>query len=217
MKNQKFLIIGVVALSLAVFIFGANYYRKMENESRASQNSVLPDNSLLIKDTSPSIGPSIAKVTLVEFLDPECESCRMMHPVIKNILKDYENKIRYVLRYMPFHANSAIAASWLEATRDQNKFWESLDILFLKQPEWGDHHSPKPELIPQFLKEIGVDIESANIARSNPEIQARIEQDKKDGLALGVGGTPTYFVNGHMLLELGEFQLKGLINEELAK
>ena len=157
----------------------------------------------------------IAMPLWVEFLDPECESCRVMHPYLKAILKEYEGRVHYILRYMPLHGNSVYAASMLEAAREQGKYWEALDALFEQQPAWADHHTPKPELVPQILGKLGLDVERLNADAKNPAIAARIEQDRKDGQQLGVRGTPTFFVNGRMLDELGDGPLRQAIESVL--
>jgi len=216
MKKDLSVIIGTLALAVAVFVAAYMFYQNKQSPSEAKSSQPLRAKSeLLLREWSPTQGPSMARVVVVEFLDPECESCRAIHPIVKKVLNDYEGKIHYVLRYMPFHHNSVLAAKWLEASREQNKYWEALDALFDKQPEWASHHAPKPELIPSILQSVGVDIKLAEAALNNPEFEKRIQQDKEDGNKLGVRGTPSFFVNGRMLNELGERPLRSLIDEEL--
>ena len=221
MKKNIYLVLGIFILAVS-FFWGASYFYKKNQDVQTtgpesnSQNTVA-DLSLLIRDWSPTLGPSLARIVIVEFLDPECESCRAMHPILKNVLKDYPGTVRYILRYMPLHQNSTAAAAWLEATREQDKYWESLDVLFEKQPEWADHHSPRPDLVPKFLKSIGVDTKRAALTKNQQEIIGRIQKDKEDGARLGVTATPTFFVNGQRLLELGDTSLRALIEEEMLR
>ncbi|MBP7843515.1 MAG: thioredoxin domain-containing protein [Proteobacteria bacterium] len=218
MKKDFYLIVGVVALVASLFFGAQLIYKKTTTSVENGAQPQLPlraDLSLLVKDWSPNLGPSMSRIIVVEFLDPECESCSAMHPIVKAVLKDYEGRIRYVLRYMPFHKNSELAAKWLEAAREQGKFWEALNILFEKQAEWAAHHSPRPELIPSILKDIGINVKQAIVALENPEFEKRIRQDKEDGTRAGVTGTPTFFVNGRVLQNLGDAPLRALIEEEL--
>lgn len=218
MKKDVYMVSGIVALVAAIFAGGTVLYNQKSARPTtgiSSQDTLRVRQEFLVNDWSPTLGPSMARVVLVEFLDPECESCRAMHPVIKGLLKEYDGRIRYVLRFMTFHANSGLAVKWLEAAREQDKFWESLDVLFEHQPEWASHRQPRPELIPDFLKSAGVDIARANKAKENPEFDKHIAQDKEDGQRSGVTGTPTYFVNGRILEEIGEMPLKMMIEEEL--
>ena len=221
MNKNIYLVVGTLFLAIAMFLGAFYIYKKNQNILTTGPESIskpsVADWSLLVRDWSPTLGPTMARINIVEFLDPECESCRAMHPVLKNILKDYEGKIRYVLRYMPLHQNSGSAAAWLEAAREQDKFWEALDILFEKQPEWASHHAPQPALVPKFLKAIGVDTKRAALDKDKQELAERIERDKQDGTRLGVTGTPTFFVNGRRLMELGDASLRSLIEEEILR
>jgi len=157
-----------------------------------------------------------AKVFVVEFFDPECESCRKFHPFMHTLMEDYKGKIQIVMRYAAFHQNSIFAIKILEAARKQNKYWEALEILFQHQPEWGDHHNPRPELIWNFLPRLGIDIEKIKAEMDDPSIQKIIDQDAKDVALLEVKGTPTFFVNGKPLEQYGPEYLKEAIERELS-
>ncbi len=209
MKKNLYIVVGIILAVISAFSVGTLVYK-----TRLPSGEVF-ESSIFIRDHSPSLGPTIAKVVVVEFLDPECESCRAMHPVFKTVLKEYENRIRYVVRYMSFHKNSAVAIKWLEAAGKQGKYWEALESLFESQPIWGDHHNPRPDLIPQFATRVGVDKALAETEIKNPAYDALIQQDREDAQKLGVKATPTIFVNGKMLQELGYNPLVQLIENEL--
>ena len=220
MKRDAYVIAGALTLVVVAFVVAMTLYKKSNTDPQPvsqAKTSSRVSADVLIKDWSPSLGPTMARVVVVEFLDPECESCRAMHPIVKKTLKQYEGRIRYVLRYMPYHANSELAARWLEAAREQNLYWESLDAMFERQPEWGSHHAPRPELIPEILKSVGVDVKKAGIAKENVKFGEWIAQDKADGVLAGVNGTPTFFVNGVMLRELDETSLVALIESALGE
>jgi protein-disulfide isomerase len=134
-KEIKILVlIGVVVVIAAVV--GARYYRESVQKERKSTATFGP----LVREDSAALGPADAQVTLVEFLDPECESCAGFYPTVKQILKDYDGKVRLVVRYMTFHQNSALAAAFTEAAGEQGKYWEMQERLFRRQPEWGERH-----------------------------------------------------------------------------
>jgi protein-disulfide isomerase len=170
-----------------------------------------------VRPHSHTLGPPDAKVTLVEFLDPECESCRAMYPMVKHLLGEYSGRVRLVIRYMPFHPNSLFAAAALEAAAEQGRYWDMLETLFANQPQWGSHHDPKPHLIPELARGIGLDMAAFGEAMTNPAARQKVEIDRADGQSLGVTGTPTFFVNGKRLERLGYEPLKALIDEALAK
>lgn len=213
MKSNRAFLLVAAACVVMVFVILALWIRKQEPAPTPSAPPA--DTAALVRDHSPTKGPKDAQVTIVEFLDPECEACRAMHPIVTSLLKEYEGKVRLVIRYMPFHGNSRMAASALEEARELGKFEQALDILFEKQPEWADHHQPKPELIPVFLKQVGVDEGRLFPPSLLPKHQSKIDLDESDGIKLGVQGTPTFFVNGKMLGELGHAPLKAAIEEAL--
>ena len=213
MTNNRAFLLVTAACVVMVFVILALWSRK--NEPAATPSAPVADTAALVRDHSPTKGPKDAKVTIVEFLDPECEACRAMHPIVTSLLAEYEGKVRLVIRYMPFHGNSRMAASALEEARELGKFEQALNILFEKQPEWADHHQPKPELIPVFLKEVGVDESRLFPPSLLPKHQSKIDLDEADGKKLGVQATPTFFVNGKMLSELGHAPLKAAVEEAL--
>jgi len=213
MKNKKILFAGSGILILLMFIFAANFYKNYENERigfLAHENS-----SIFVRDYSPQYGDEKAKVFLIEFLDPECESCRKFYPLIKNILKEYEGKVQLIVRYAPFHHNSKIAIRALEASRNQGKYWEALEVLFKYQPIWGSHHNPRPNLIFDYLAEIGLDIERVKLEMNDPKIEKMINQEVSDLKKLNVRATPTFFVNGKPLKKFGLDYLREAIKSEV--
>ena len=220
-------ILGAIAILVIVgAIVGANYYRSSVQSERVATSSN-PNNpqinpEQLVRPDSPTLGATDAKVTIVEFLDPECESCRAFNPSVKKMLKDYEGKVRLVVRYMPLHPNSVLAATFTEFAGEQGKYWQAQELLFQKQTEWGTKHgpatTPQPDvkaLFEKYAMELGFDLAQFNAAVKENRYAAKLDRDKKDGQSLGVRQTPTIFVNGRKLARLYEADLKALIEEEL--
>lgn len=218
-KDIKILALVAVAV-IAVAVVGSYLYRS------SVQSKPAPDqarNSALVRDDSPALGPADAKVTIVEFLDPECESCAAFNPVVKNMLKAYDGRVRLVVRYMPLHPNSVPAANFMEAAGEQGKYWQAQELLFRKQPDWGERHgappnAPKPNidaLFEGYAKELGLDLDKTMSAVRQNRFAAKLDRDRRDGQSLGVRRTPTIFVNGRELARLDENQLKALIDQEL--
>ncbi|MDH5358897.1 MAG: thioredoxin domain-containing protein, partial [Gammaproteobacteria bacterium] len=156
------------------------------------------------------------KVTIVEFLDPACGTCKQFHPVIKELLKKYPDKINLVVRYAPFHPGSDQMVAILEAVRKQNQFWNVLDMMFESQEYWAINHQAKPELFWGYLKGYGFDVTRIERDMKDPAIAKIIEQDLADGALLGATKTPTFFVNGKPLSSFGYQQLMNLVQSELA-
>lgn len=215
MKNKKLIFIGSAIALVIFFIVGANVYKNYEHKRLgflAKENS-----SLFIRDYSPQFGSEDARIYITEFLDPECESCRKFYPQVKNLLKVYKGKVKLIVRYAAFHKNSKIAISALEATRKQGKYWESLELLFKYQPNWGNHHNPRPDLIFEYLPLVGVNIVQLKEDMKDNKIKKIIQQDAADLRELKVRGTPTFFVNGKPLERFGMKYLKKAIEIEVKK
>lgn len=223
MKKDAHKLVGIAALVITAFVLAALQYFRAEKQDLAERvaeqasQQARKDDSVFVRPHSRSLGPDNAKVTLVEFLDPECESCRAMYPMVKHLLAQYEGRLRLVVRYMPLHPNSLYAAGALEAAGEQGRYWEMLETLFRNQPQWGSHHHPRPELIAGYAQEIGLDMEAFERSLTAAAHRRIVEADHADGRALGVTGTPTFFVNGRLLDRLGYETLKALIDEQLAK
>ncbi len=217
-KQAKILGITAVALVGGTVVAGLMYSRSKQNAAPPAPPATVAaaSDSVYVRPHSHFIGPADAKVTIVEFLDPECETCRAMYPLVKQVMQEYQGRVRLVVRYMPFHQNSLFAASALEAAAEQKKYWEMLEAMFASQPQWADHHHPRPEMLPEIAKQVGLDMTAFNQALSRPEHKQKVQIDQADGKTLGVNGTPTFFVNGKMLQELGYEQLRALVAEQLA-
>jgi protein-disulfide isomerase len=224
-KEVKILALISVLVAVAV-VFGARYYREsVQGERKGNVNADGP----LVRPDSPTLGSADAPVTLVEFLDPECESCGAFHPTVKRILKDYDGKVRLVVRYMAFHPNSVLAASVTEAAGEQGKYWEMQEMLFRRQSEWGEIHGhsghappvvrrePPAVLFERYAAELGLDVERLRAAVAENRYAAKVERDKRDGQSLGVTKTPTFFVNGRQLARFSQQDLRALIEDELKR
>lgn len=226
MKNKLFISALVIVFLFLVAFWGLS--KKFQSQNSNSENSgshmisetenfrVVPvDLSLLIKPHSPVKGAFNSKVTIVEFLDPECEACGGMYPIVKKIIKEHEADVKLVVRYMTYHGNSKYVANILEGARAQNKYWEALEILFATQEQWASHHDPKPDLIPEILKPLNLDMKKIIADAKAGKYDKQITEDSNDGKTVGVSGTPTFFVNGHLLQELGYDSLKSAVIENL--
>lgn len=221
MRHEIKILIAIAFIVLIAAVIGSTFYRDSVQGERKSSTA----NEALVRSDSASIGSPDAKVTVVEFFDPECESCAAFNPTVKKIMKDYDGKLRLVVRYMPLHPNSTLAATFTEAAGEQGKYWEAHDLLFAKQGEWGERHgapsgAPKPDvraLFDNYASELGLDKEKFNAALKDNRFAAKLERDREDGRTLGVRQTPTFFVNGRQLAKLTGGDLRALIDEELKK
>ena len=138
-------------------------------------------------------GPADAPLTLVEYGDYQCPYCGAAYPVVKGLQKTLGKKLRFVFRNFPLtqaHPYALIAAEAAEAAALQGKFWEMHDLLFEQQSLL------KPEIIPLWVKEIGLNLEKFANDIKQDVIEKRIKEDRQSGIRSGVNGTPTFFING---------------------
>jgi protein-disulfide isomerase len=105
----------------------------------------------------------------------------------------------------------------LEASREQGKYWETLEALLMSQRQWVSNHVVQQDRVLPALLQVGLDINRLRADMDSPEVSARIEQDKQDSILLKVSATPEYFVNGRPLPSFGQQQLRDLVREELEK
>lgn len=216
MQINKWVLGSVVTVVAAVFLLGAEWYRSAQPTNTPGAAATPAATGLsLVRPYSVSLGPEQAEVTVVEFLDPECESCRVMYPMLKQLLEEFSGRVRLVIRYMPLHDNATYASSLLEAARVQSRYWEFLDIMMARQPEWASHAAPRPELLLQYAPMAGIDAAQLQADAQDPQIRLRILQDQTDGQTLGVTGTPTFFINGRELMRLSYGDLRAAIQSQL--
>jgi protein-disulfide isomerase len=210
---------SLIALAFAVLVIAlvAATLLYQGNDTQPVQNDDMARLAALASDHSPTLGDASAKVHIVEFLDPACETCALFFPMVKNWMKEVPGQIRLSVRHVAFHEGSDYAVRVLEASRKQNKYWETLETLLATQQQWTQHHTVQPEKIGPAIASVGLDMEQLLADMNSMEVLARMEQDKKDSIFLKVSATPEYFVNGRPLPSFGQQQLANLVREELEK
>lgn len=148
------------------------------------------------------------EVTLVEFLDFECEACRAQFPTMERIREEYDGKINFAIRYFPLggHQNGMNAALAVEAAANQDALAEMYVKMYETQAEWGESSNSKADLFASFAEELGLDIERFNADVADPATKERVAKDQADGAGLGVQGTPTIFLNGEELPSMPSYE-----------
>jgi protein-disulfide isomerase len=162
-------------------------------------------------DDDPSRGPANAPVTIVEFTDFQCPACAAMHPVLDEVLKQYGDKVRFVVRDFPLqmHANARKAAEAANAANAQGKFFEYTDLLFKRQKAL-DVPSLK-----KYATELGLDRTKFDAALDSGAYAAEVRHDMQDGEVYGIESTPTIFINGVKLEVLSADGLRAAIDRAL--
>jgi protein-disulfide isomerase len=140
-------------------------------------------------------------VVLEEYGDYQCPPCGMLYPDLKKIEDEYGNQVQIVFHHFPLmkvHKNALAAAHAAEAARNQQKFWEMHDRLYRNQSAWADQEDPRPIFI-SYARELGLNVEQFRTDMESNQVDQRISADIQRGASQGVTGTPTVFLDTHLL------------------
>jgi protein-disulfide isomerase len=170
---------------------------------------------LVREDSHRLTSPAVEKAQLVEFLDFECESCRAAHPLVEELKQEYGDRITFVNRYFPLtgHRNSGTAALAVEASAQQGKYQQMAAKLFETQTQWGGKQDSQAPVFRGYAQELGLDLAKYDAAVADEATLERIRKDAADGTALGVTGTPTFFLNGKKLVLNTEAEFRQLLSD----
>ena len=166
-----------------------------------------------------SVGPDDAPVTLEEFGDFQCPPCGLLHPVLKDMEKEFGPQLRVIFREFPLaqtHQHAINAARAAEAAGMQGKFWEMHDLIFTNQRTWKDAFDARPTF-EGYAVQLGLEIGKFRRDVTSSAVDQRITLDGRRANAMGVSGTPTVFMNGREVPfeSLPPERLRPLIQAEL--
>ena len=200
MKSETKLFLGIIIGTIAIVAAGIFLLSKP-----AGGNKV--DSSLLVRADSHKIATGSGAVTLVEFSDFQCPACGAYHPVVKKIIEEFKADLTFVYRNFPLttlHKNAQLAAAAAEAAGKQEKYWEMSDLLFEKQKEWSDADNAR-DIFAGYAKTLGLNVATFTKDIDAGDVKDKISQDIADGNALGISGTPTFYVNAEKIVNPANF------------
>lgn len=153
---------------------------------------LLEDAVTLSTKGAPSRGPESAKITIVEFSDFQCPYCALAGPKALALAAKYPNDVKLVFKQFPldFHSNAGIAAEASLAAHAQGKFWQLHDKMF------ANYRRLSKTSILQWAEESGLDMTAFKSDLESGKYRSVVEKETSEGLASGVMGTPTFFING---------------------
>jgi Na+/H+ antiporter NhaA len=140
-------------------------------------------------------GPADEPVTLVEYGDYECPYCGQAETIVRELLAEFEDDLRYVYRHLPLtdvhpHAQQAAEAAEAAGAGAQGSFWDMHDLLFAHREELELHH------LHGYAEQLGLDVRRFDDELRRRVYAARVQRDVDSADRSGVAGTPTFFVNG---------------------
>ena len=174
-----------------------------------------PRYEVAVAPDDPSLGAAAAPVTLVEFSDFQCPFCQRVMPTLKRLRETYGDKVRIVWKDFPLtaiHPQAFKAAEAGQCAREQGKFWEYHDRLFANQ------QALQPEFLKKYAMELGLDAAKFNACLDTAKYAERVQEQMGVGNSLGVGSTPSVFINGRLVAGAHPYEtFAGIIDEELAR
>jgi protein-disulfide isomerase len=158
------------------------------------------------------IGPANAPVTLVEFADYECPYCQKVAADVKKLQADLGDKVAFTYKDfpLPMHARAEKAAEATRCASKQGKYWELHDELFRSKELDVDQ-------IKAQARALKLDTAEFDRCLDSGEQAAVVERDRKEGMRLGITGTPSFFINGHFLSGALDYAaLRQVVEQQLA-
>jgi len=190
-RNMPVLLIGVITLGIFIIIIIAG----QKKPPTAPILREIPEEEL-ITDTTPLLGNPNAPITLIEFADFKCPACATLHQVVHQLHEQYPNELRIGFRNFPLpqHPGAKEAAIAAIAAGEQDEFWEYIDKLFLNQKDTFD-----TENLVDYAQSLGIDVQKFKQDMEKAAFSEIVAKDIRSGKALGITGTPTFFLNGQQI------------------
>jgi protein-disulfide isomerase len=190
------------------------YLTELSNKYEVKMLLDPPRSTITLRPNVPTMGPADAPITIVEWSDYQCPFCKRAFPTVEQVLNEYKDKVRYIhLDYpLPFHQQAMPAALAVHCAEDQGKFWEYNNNLYSAPGDLS-----KTDLAKRAT-DLGLDSAAFEACTSSNKHETLIKTNYDDGFALGVTGTPAFFINGRMLVGAQPIdQFRTIINDELSR
>lgn len=188
MLKNPWVIIGVLAVVLiGSSMVYSNYVATQANEGVSFEPHVL--------------GNPDAEVVLVEYSDFQCPACAQFAPLVKEVLTEYGDDIRFEYRHFPLvsiHPQAVPAARAAEAAGQQGEFFAMHDKLFDNQDTWSNSSNPTP-FFETYAEELDLDMDLFKQHMKASLIKDKIDSEFADARAAGFTGTPTFTLNGERM------------------
>lgn len=193
-----------------------NYLDRLRKRARVVYSLAKPQHPRieLSLTPGPTRGKENAKVKIVEFSDFECPGCSGLVQKLERVQKKYGSKINLTFKAYPlsFHKKALLAHQASLCADDQNKFWPYHDLLFKNQ------QALERKDLEGYAEKVKLDMTKFRQCLDSGEKSAKVQKDISEGDQAGVHATPTFFVNGKIVVgDVPQEQIEELINEELKR
>jgi protein-disulfide isomerase len=189
----------------------AAYVKELRSRTNVTIGLAPPRANVEVADNQ-VLGPKTAKVTLVEFADYECPYCQKVAADVKKLAADFGDKVAFTYKDfpLPMHSRAEKAAEATRCASKQNKYWEFHDELF---------HSKELDVdqLKAQARALQLDPIQFDKCLDSRAEAAAVEKDRKEGVRLGITGTPSFFINGHYLSGALDYAaLRQIVEQQLA-
>ncbi|MFA5059757.1 MAG: thioredoxin domain-containing protein [Candidatus Omnitrophota bacterium] len=205
-KISKITATIIVMIACVISVHAAKFILK-------SLRSHLPNYSILAR----AKGNPKAPIKIIEYLDFQCPACAKGAIALKEYLKKYPSQIYLEVKHYPIsqiHKYALKSASYAECSAKQGKFWEFHDFLVKEQSRW-ERLLNVDAIFREKAHALGLDLKKLDACVESEETKAGILKEKEQGKALGIKSTPTYFINGKMVV--GMISLKQALDRHFAE
>ena len=230
MNKDKLILPGAIIIA-AVLISGTILYSNgLLGGGGSSQQAAIGGQAgepvEVSADDDPFIGPEDAKVTIIEFSDFQCPFCRSFWSGAFNQIKSEYigagKSVKFVYRDFPlsFHPMAQKYAEAAECAGDQNRYWEMHDKIFEEQEKLGTGTISSLDVsdVKGWAAELGLNSANFDQCLDSGKHAEEVRKDFADGSKAGVSGTPSFFINGNLLVGAQPFEsFKQIIDAELQK
>jgi len=223
-KNNKNLFLGLTIGLAAVVLIGVGIFIGQNEKWIAALKPLASENTqeqgadnkeIQVADKDNINGNVSAPIIIVEFSDFKCSYCLRFHQTMMQIVEDYPDKVAWVYRHFPLdsiHSQARPAAEASECAAEQDKFWEFSDGLFKNQSKLSSN------LYKELALELGLNETQFKDCVSSRKYKDKVNEDQKQGIAMGVTGTPGSFLNDQPLGGAVSYEnLKSIIDNLLEK
>lgn len=190
LTGETKILIGILLTSVLLIVGAMFIFSRQEQKTTKifTREELFPEGSA-------SKGNASASAYLVEFSDFQCPACKAFAPLVADAITQYGEQLAVVYRHYPLtqHNYAEKAARAAEAAKNQDKFWEMHDELFLNQDKLSD------ETLNEIVKKIGLDEAKFFQDIEKNETKEYIAKEIAEGNRFEVNSTPTFFLNGQKL------------------
>lgn len=206
-SNRAFyLLLGAVALGgVAALIFAMGGGDRAPDVLPPSAADMAAEASAAV---GVSLGPDDAPVTIIEFADFRCPSCRNFNATTGKLIRnEFATGDDAIVRWVAYDYPVLGQGSWPPAiaarcAEEQGRFWQMHDLLYARTEEWIEESNPNSAFI-DLAEEVGLDVDRYRECLADRTQLQEVAASQNYGQSLGVSGTPTIYVNGRRL-PLGE-------------